>query len=265
MERIVVAYDGSQTAAAALGWAVGEARLHGVEAVACTVLDRNPARPFGERTRDPAAQFRQVIEQISGRDGIDHRILYGHPAAELARVCTETDLLVVGSRGRNPMAGLLLGSVSRSLLHCASCPVAVVRRAPPDPLRRRVVVGVTASDPSRRALRLAEEEAMLRGAALHAVHAVHWDPLGAEMVVPTDQELTDWGNRLLDTELAESGVRAQPVVVVGHAPDVLVRQSVHADLLVLGARGTNPLTGLLLGSTSDHSVRYAGCPVLIVR
>ena len=43
---------------------------------------------------------------------------------------TTAQLLVVGSRGRGGMTGMLLGSTSRALLYAAPCPVLVVRRTP---------------------------------------------------------------------------------------------------------------------------------------
>jgi nucleotide-binding universal stress UspA family protein len=54
-------------------------------------------------------------------------VLEGHPALVLVREAQGADILAVGSRGRNTLAGIMLGSVS---LHCvthASCPVVVAR------------------------------------------------------------------------------------------------------------------------------------------
>jgi nucleotide-binding universal stress UspA family protein len=51
-----------------------------------------------------------------------------HEIVELARG-RAIDAIVVGSRGLGAMAGVLLGSVSRSVVHGADCPVLVVPRA----------------------------------------------------------------------------------------------------------------------------------------
>lgn len=49
----------------------------------------------------------------------------GHPVDVLKYASAQADLLVVGSRGRGDLTGLLLGSVSHSLLHHATCPLVV--------------------------------------------------------------------------------------------------------------------------------------------
>jgi len=40
---------------------------------------------------------------------------------------------------------------------------------------------------------------------------------------------------------------------------------VHADLIVMGVRGRNATDLTIFGSTANHVVREAACPVLIVR
>ena len=55
------------------------------------------------------------------------RVVRGRPASVLAEAARGAELLVVGSRGRGGFRGLLLGSVSRAVLHRCAGPVAVVR------------------------------------------------------------------------------------------------------------------------------------------
>lgn len=262
MKRVITGFDGSSGATAALRWAQREAELRGVELLVLTVLPPGAAESGHE---DAIADgIRRAVREIAGQSPVDLRFLHGSAAAVLVAAVTGDDLLVVGTRGRNPYVGLLLGSVSRACLHHAPCPVVVV---PDRPWGRhgRVIVAVDGSPHARHALRLAAEEAELRGAELQAVHAVYWDPLGAELVVPTSEELHAWGEKLVAGELDATGVKARPVVVDGHPAEVLTRFSADADLLVLGARGHTLLGDLLVGSTSDHCARHAACPVMITR
>ncbi|MEU7004355.1 universal stress protein [Nonomuraea sp. NPDC046570] len=261
MERVIVGFDGSRGAVLALAWAAHEAELHGAELLSFTVM---PQRPVVEDALLKA--IRQTLQETGDIRRVRCRLGYGAAAAELSGACTGNDLLVVGSRGRNQFTGMLLGSVSRACLHHAPCSVTVVPDRPqPQRAYHRVIAAVDGSLHARFALRQAAQEAALRSADLLVVHAVYWDPLGVELMSPSSEQLHAWGEKLVAGELAFTGLSAEVSVVDGHPADVLTRLSSDADLLVLGSRGHNPLSGLLLGSTSDYCAQHAVCPVMIAR
>jgi nucleotide-binding universal stress UspA family protein len=268
--RVVVGFDGSPGAVSALTWGAREADLLGVDLVAFAALDEQPPAPVPQPlVSDDTTALLDSLRERAQQFATDHPVVFRYgvgPAAQvLVDACQDDDLLVVGSRGRNPLIGLLLGSVSQACLKMARCPVVVVREQaePPEPVGR-VIVGVDASEPSRRALHIAAREADVRGAVLHAIHAVYWDQPGVELAAPATKQLVGWGKDLLKRELDGTGVTARPVVLTGHPSDVLVRHSKHADLLVLGSRGHSRVAGLFLGSTADRCARHASCPVLVV-
>jgi nucleotide-binding universal stress UspA family protein len=57
--------------------------------------------------------------------------ILGGPAHVIAEVATNegADVIITGTRGHSPVAGLVVGSVAQRLLHIAPCPVLVVRGA----------------------------------------------------------------------------------------------------------------------------------------
>ena len=54
--------------------------------------------------------------------------MLGGPAHSIDEIADEVgaDLIVVGTRGHSPVAGLLLGSVTQRLLHIASQPILAI-------------------------------------------------------------------------------------------------------------------------------------------
>jgi nucleotide-binding universal stress UspA family protein len=54
-------------------------------------------------------------------------------------------------------------------------------------------------------------------------------------------------------------------VLAGNAASVLLDESDGADLLVVGSRGHGGFVGALLGSTGQHCVHHATCPVVVIR
>ena len=55
-------------------------------------------------------------------------VLVNSPVTALEQLSNDVDLLVCGSRGYGPLGSVLLGGVSRRLIHRAACPVIVVPR-----------------------------------------------------------------------------------------------------------------------------------------
>jgi nucleotide-binding universal stress UspA family protein len=136
-----------------------------------------------------------------------------------------------------------------------------------------IVVGVDGSEDSDRALDWAINEARLRSARLRLVAAWHI-PLtvySGPGYVPavgsreSFEELAKEAAGLAVKRVGDTGVEADSVVREGQAAEVLLEESVGADMLVVGSRGHGGFTGLLLGSVSAQCAHHALCPLVIVR
>lgn len=73
-------------------------------------------------------QAAQQKLDAAGRFHTTH-IHVGQPAEVIGKMATELhcDLIVMGTHGRGPVAGLVMGSVATRVLHLAACPVLLVK------------------------------------------------------------------------------------------------------------------------------------------
>jgi nucleotide-binding universal stress UspA family protein len=79
-----------------------------------------------EAARSAAFDAAQIARHAYPVLDITERVIEGRPAEALATAAEPAGLLVVGSRGHGGFAGLMLGSVSHALVHCAPCPVTII-------------------------------------------------------------------------------------------------------------------------------------------
>jgi nucleotide-binding universal stress UspA family protein len=166
------------------------------------------------------------------------------PAAPLlVELSAGAGLLVAGTRGRNRLTGLLLGSVSQHVAGHAHCPVVLVseRTAAANP-GGDVVAGVSGSAAGRAALRLACAEAALRDVAVRAVRSLAETEYMIEPYAVLDAETWRLSQQaLLDECVAEASedyptvpIKAQLVDTPAHL--ALVDAARGAALLVVGCR-----------------------------
>jgi nucleotide-binding universal stress UspA family protein len=278
---VVAGLDGSDSALRAVRWAAVEAERRGAvlrivhaelplpaDALDLTGMARTALH---DEAMAWVTKAIAVVQEVAPAVEIDTHVKVGTAAWLLEQESRTAALVVVGSRGLGGFTGLLLGSVAVALASHAKCPVVVVRGE--DNELGSVVVGVNGAPENWFVLDRAFEEAEVRGVALVAVHA--WrPPLAtariAESVGVVWSELDTVREALVAQRLAacadrHPGVRVEQHVVHGSAAQHLAEQAARASLLVVGSRGTGGLSGMLLGSTSQAVIRYAPCPVLLVR
>lgn len=138
---VVVGVDGSPVSekALAFAFAVASARHAPLQAVHAWDVDKafDPAMPgaAGWSSVNDLAEVERVVlaERLAGwRERypdvvVESSLLTEKPTDALERLSKKAQLVVVGSRGRNRLAGMVLGSTSQHLIVHGSSPVVVVR------------------------------------------------------------------------------------------------------------------------------------------
>ncbi|MEU2563607.1 universal stress protein [Streptomyces longispororuber] len=284
-QALIVGVDGSESSLRALDWAVDEADrqalpLRVVHASSWEWYEgREPS--FGINRALVRAEADRVLadaaERAHSRSSsvkVTSQVLDEDPAAALIRESRTAGAVLVGSRGRGRLAGLLLGSVSLSVAAHAECPVIVVRGGERnlDGAHRRVAVGVDEAAGARAVLDFALRGAQRRGAAVDLVHAwrcpaheVSDRPRATDAADPHQQRAEARVRTVLDgVPPPGAAVAVRRRVVEGDARAALLDAAATADLLVVGARRRTSHVGMQLGPVNHAVLHHAACPVAVV-
>ncbi len=139
MPGIVVGVDGSKAADAALAFALEEAKLRKLPLrIVCAweipAIEYAGAAfvPTPDLASSAESEANEVLARAAATLGPDCGIhvetaaVHGHPATVLVEQASDATLLVVGAHGHGALATLMLGSVSKAVVHHCTVPLAII-------------------------------------------------------------------------------------------------------------------------------------------
>ncbi len=299
--KILVAYDGSTCADAALVDLQRAGLPDEVEAIVISVADvflwpgsnhEAVESPSAMLVNASAAKARKqalrAVEEartlsVQGSERVRASFrfwkvqaqAYGEsPAWAIIRKADEwkPDLVVVGSQGRSAFGRLILGSVSQKVVTEASCSVRVGRGRV---LQRnspvRVVIGVDGSTGAEAAVRAVTGRMWSAGSEARVIGVL--DPMMVTAMGWAEggnQDEWTWARKRVEASeerLRGSGLVVSSRVKEGDPKQVLIDEAEQweADCIFVGARGLRSFERFLLGSVSTAVAARAHCSVEVVR
>jgi nucleotide-binding universal stress UspA family protein len=135
-EKILAAVDESDMAQRVLEAARGLASLSHGEIHVIHLREREPSK-FMPLPVETASEAHTLVDDAVKRladagikaTGLVRESLFGYAAREIIAEAKsrDADVIVMGSRGRGDLAGLLVGSTAHKVIHLADRPVMVIR------------------------------------------------------------------------------------------------------------------------------------------
>jgi nucleotide-binding universal stress UspA family protein len=293
IERILCPVDFSDHSRQALHYAASIAKwyesamtvMYVYPAVAVAAAAGAPAFPLtaADRERLLVSMRDFAAEGVGSGVPIDYRIAEGPVAPEILDVARAlpADLVVMGTHGRSGFERLMVGSVTERILRKASCPVLSVppqvHSEHPSPLFKAILCAIDFSDWSMKALTFAISLAQEADARLTVVHVVevpadayerlpHLSHGVREYVVAVEEDRRGRLQAAIPEHIRDA-CEVETIMAVGkpYREVLRVADEQQSDLIVIGVHGRGAADLLFFGSTAQHLVRQAACPVLTLR
>jgi nucleotide-binding universal stress UspA family protein len=212
---------------------------------------------------------------------IEPRAAEGDPAREILAEAASADLIVMGTHGRSGFERFVLGSVAETVVRKAPCSVLTIPLTAHDAagsvpiVFRRIVAAVDFSEVAMEGLRQAASLAAEADAHLTVLHVIEVPEHLALWIDRVDgiSHVRAWADAAQAHMRAAVGpdtreyAHVDQRVETGRAYREILRvaDEQQADLIVIGAHGHGVIEQMFVGSTTQHVVRRATCPVLVVR
>lgn len=290
--KILVGYDFSAASDAALRWVNEMQALSSCETIVVHI-DWPPeeAKRLGYhgslgfiRNPDEIQNFleRDLRERVSMLLPPENATItvepgWGHTEGHLFEMAhrEKVDLVVVGTNRRHGWGRLRFGSVSRTVLHHATVPVAVIppiqemMRPATTPKLERVVAATDFSDLGNKTVSYGCA-LLQRGGTLNLVHIIN----PAEAKTEHEPRPAKGNPKLLarlrsfvPADVAETINIQEKVIEDTDVAEAIAQEAerFRADAICLGSNGKNGLTKTFLGSVAQGVMSKSKRPVLIVR
>lgn len=191
------------------------------------------------------------------------------PAEVIVSMAREqkTDLIVMGARGVGPIKERLFGSVSHNILTLAPCATLIVHG--PVKAMKQILLplqGPSDADAAVRFLQLKPFHGAVEVTLLTVLPST--EPPGpgdaatayAEILEKQADSIKGAAERL-----GALGYQAHEVAVVGEPATTILQEAITrgSDLILMGTRGRQGITRLVLGSVSHAVLHKMPCPVLV--
>ena len=289
LERILLATDFSPLARPAEDYAALLAADWSAHLTIMTVLEfppgMDPDYPLNQhyltqRMSEATDQLADLKQRSLRRHlRVGTRIATGIPSVEINQAAEDedSDVIVVGTRGKSGLAHVLLGSTAERVIRTARCPVLAVHMtessAPREVACHRLLVPIDGSDCSLDALEYAAVIARPAKASIDVLHVLEPVSYGLDFTFDNAQQrahLRESMKKKVDQlcmALAASGLTVKGHVVGGLAVDSILSQAkaLSSDVIVMGTHGRRGFSHALAGSVTEAVLRRAECPVFTVR
>lgn len=234
-----------------------------------------PISAIEESEKKIAAQLRALATKFGLSPANCHLRTDAPVFDELCRLANRigAELIVTSTHGRSGLEHVLLGSTAERLVQHSSCPVFVARKSG----RKfdRILVPVDFSGCSLAGLTYAIQFAERVAARIIVFHAVHlgYAYTSDGYAMYDLSALTKAACKDADRQMREfvreakfGRVKFETVIRVGQPVQEICAfaRGEDIDLIITPTHGRTGFEHIVIGSTAEHVVRHAECPVLVV-